>query len=81
MTMDSQADETTTGKAPATMVMVNHEGRGVFSYATTGKGIQGDRHWLAKRIAKDIDNCGTKEAKIQVKYDQEPPIIIPQQEI
>jgi hypothetical protein len=77
MTMDS-VDE---GKAPASMVMVNHEDGGIFAYGTVGKGIQGDKYWLAKRIAKDIDNCGTKTAKIQIKPDQEPAIVNLQEEV
>ena len=77
MTMDSIGEE----KAPATMVVVNHEDGGIFSYATEGKGIQGDKIWLPRRIAKDIDNCGTKDARIQVKSDQEPAIVNVQEEI
>ena len=49
-------------RANSTMVMVNHEDGGIFTYAIDGKGVLGDRIWLAKRIAKDMDNCGTKEA-------------------
>lgn len=67
--------------APATMVMVNHEGGGVWSYATPGKGIQGDRLWLPKRMTSDIDGCGVKDAKIQVKSDQEPAIVVVQEEV
>ena len=77
MTMDSVDEE----KAPATLVMVNHEDGGIFAYGTVGKGIQGDKYWLAKRIAKDIDNCGTKDARIQVKTDQEPAIVNLQEEV
>ena len=57
--MDSLGEE----KAPATMAVVKHEDGGIFAYATTGKGVQGDKRWLPKRIAKDIGNCGTKEVK------------------
>jgi len=60
------------------LVMVNHEDGGIFSNATLGKGIQGDKSWLPKRIAKDIDNCGTKDAKVQVKSDQGPSIVVVQ---
>ena len=41
-------------KANSTMVLVNHEDGGIFSYATRAKGIQGDSYWFPKRIAKDI---------------------------
>ena len=81
MRMDSTGDEESDGKAMSTMVMVNHEDGGVFAYATPGKGIQGDRYWLPKRMSKDIDNCGTKEARIQVKSDQEPSVVAVQEEI
>lgn len=63
------------------LVMVNHEDGGIFTHAVTGKGILGERLWIAKRIAKDIDNCGTKEARVQVKSDQEPAIVALQEEI
>ena len=81
MRMDSTGDEESDGKAMSTMVMVNHEDGGVFAYATPGKGIQGDRYWLPKRMSKDIDNCGTKEARIQAKSDQEPSVVAVQEEI
>ena len=69
MSMDSHDDEI---KAPASSVMANHENGEMFSHAATGKGIQGDRHWLALGIAEDIDKCCTRDAKAQVKSDQEP---------
>ena len=76
--MDSADQE----KSKATMVMVSHSDGGVFAYATLGKGIQGDKYWLPKRMAKDIDNCGVKEVQIvQVKSDQEPAVVTVQEEI
>ena len=77
MTMGSNDDET---NVPATLVMVNHEDGGVFAYATTGNGTQGDRYWSAKRVAKDMCNCCTKDASVQVKSDQEPPIVVLREE-
>ena len=77
MRMNSEDSE----KSRATMVMVNHEDGGVFAYATPGKGIQGDRYWLPKRMAKDIDNCGSKDVRVQIKSDQEPAIVVVQEEI
>lgn len=78
MTMGSKDDET---RSPASLVVVNHKDGGAFAYATTGKGTQGDRYWLAKRVAKDIDNCGAKDTSVQVKSDQEPAIVVLQEEI
>ena len=69
MTMDSTTEE----KAQATLAMVNHDDGSICSYATLGKGIQGDTLWLPKRIAKHIDTCDTNGAQVQVKPDQEPP--------
>ena len=77
MRMDSQDDK----KSTSTMVMVNHEDGGIYAYATPGKGIQGDRYWLPKRIAKDIDNSGSKDVQVQIKSDQEPAIVTVQEEI
>ena len=76
--MDSNADEM---KAPASLAMVDHEGGGVFSFATTDKGIQGDRGWLATRAPNDIDNCDSTSAMSQVKSDQETPIVVLQEEV
>ena len=42
--------------APSTLVVVNHECVVIFAHAATGNGIEGDRLWLAKRVAKDTDN-------------------------
>ena len=77
MRMDSKDED----KSRATMVMVNHEDGGVFAYATPGKGIAGDKYWLPKRMAKDIDNCGSQEVQVQIKSDQEPAIVTVQEEI
>ena len=48
------------GETPYSIVMVNHREGGVFSYATPGKGIQGDSYWVSQRLAKDIDNRGRR---------------------
>ena len=77
MRMDSKDGE----KATSTLVMVNHEDGGIYAYATPGKGIQGDKYWLPKRMAKDIDNSGTKNAQVQIKSDQEPSVVTVQEEI
>ena len=66
-------------RAKSTMVMVNHEDGGIFVYANLGKGIQGDKCWLPRRMAMDIDNCGVKDAKVQIKSDQGPAIVAAQQ--
>ena len=67
-------------KARSTMVLVNHEDGGVFTYATPAKGILGDSYWLPKRMAKDIDNCGNQNVVVQIQNDQEPAIIAVQEE-
>jgi len=66
---------------PYSIVMVNHEDGGVFSYATPSKGIQGDAYWVPKRLANDIDNCGTQKVTVQIKSDQEPSIVNVQDEV
>ena len=77
MRMDSQDKD----KSHSTVVMVNHEDGGVFAYATPGEGIAGDKYWLPKRMAKDIDNCGSQDVQVQIKSDQEPAIVTVQEEI
>ena len=78
MRMDSHDQE----KSRATMVMVNHEDGGIFAYATPGKGILGERRWLPRRMAKDIDNCGSGNVNfVQTKSDQEPAVVAVQEEI
>ena len=51
---------------PYSLIMVSHGDGGVFSYATPGKGAQGDSNRVAKRLAEDIDNCGTQNVSVQV---------------
>ncbi len=68
-------------KGVQAMIMANHDDGGVWSYAAQGKGIQGDKYWGPKRMAKDIDNTGIKETTIQIKSDQEPAIVVVQEEI
>ena len=68
-------------RAKSSPVMANHEDGGVFVYATPGKGIQGDKYWVPKRIAKDIDNCGTQAAKVQIKSDPGLAIVAVREEI
>jgi len=77
MRMGSHAGDTAT----STMVMVNHEDGGIYAYATPGTGIQGDRYWLPNRMAKDIDNSGSKEVQVPIKSDQEPAVVTVQEEI
>ena len=77
MAMYSIDDE----NAPARFFMVNHGGGGMFSYALPGNGIQGDKHWIAKGIAKDIDNRATKDARAQVGSDQGQSIVALQEEV
>ena len=77
MRMDSEDSE----KSTSGMVLVNHEDGGSFSYATPWKGILGDRYWLPKRMARDIDNCCIKEAKIHIKNDQEPAIVVVEEDV
>ena len=69
------------GKGMQVMIMVSHDDGGVWAYAVPGKGIQGDKNWVPKRMAKDIDNTGVKETKIQIKSDQEPAIVVVQEEV
>ena len=77
MTMGSVDEE----KARASLVMVNREDGGTFAHATTSKGVQRDKRWLAKRVTKDIDNCGTEDARAQGESDQDPSISAIQEEV
>ena len=61
--------------------MVNHEDGWICSYSVPNKEIQGGAEWIPRRLAKDIDGCGCKDAKVQVKSDQEPSIVVVQHEI
>ena len=77
MVMDDDSED----KADATLVMVNHEDGGVFAYAVPNKGILGESQWITRRMSKDIDNCGNSNSKLQIKSDQEPSIVVVQEEI
>ena len=65
----------------ACVVVVSHEDGGIFSYQTPGKGIHGDSAWVPTRLAKDIDNCGGQNVRVQVKSDQVPSIVNVQEEL
>ena len=56
-------------KTPAPLALVNHEGGWTFADATAGEGVQGERWWLARRVAKDIGNCGATEANVHATSD------------
>lgn len=66
---------------PYSLALVHHNDGGFFAHSTPSKGIQGESYWCAKRVAKDIDGCGAKDAKVQVMNDQEPAIVALQEEV
>ncbi len=77
MTMDSVDEEKSSGNAGHGQP----RGRRHIRIRHSRERHPGDKYWLAKRIAKDIDNCGTKDARIQVKTDQEQAIVNLQEEV
>ena len=62
--------DNTDGTAGPTMAMVNREGGGAFAYSTSGKSILADSQWILRRVRRDMDNCGHRNAKTQVRSDQ-----------
>ena len=57
MQMKSSTEES----ARYSLVFVNHEDGGVFSYSMPSTGIQGDSMWVPRRLAKDIGGCGNQK--------------------
>ena len=66
---------------PPHLVMVEHRHGRCWAYKVPNKGIHDKANWLSRRIIQDLDNNGLKDAKIQLKTDQEPAIVNLQTEI
>ncbi len=49
-------------RATSCIATANREDGGIRSHATQGKGTQGEKHWIVKRMAKDIDNSCERHA-------------------
>ena len=67
---------TTTNYNPPQLVMVDHKKGRVWAYRVSNKGVLEGAAWLPRRISQDLDNCGYKDIKLQLKSDQEPAIVI-----
>ena len=57
------------------LVVVDHNHGRIFAYVVPKKGPWGETAWIARRVARDLDNMGYKSTKLQVKSDQEPSMI------
>ena len=60
---------------PPYMVMIEHRHGRCWAYQVPNKGVHDRANWLPTRIVQDLDNNGMKDAKIQLKSDQEPSIV------
>ena len=60
---------------PPQLVMVDHGTGRVWAYRVPNKGILEGAAWLPRRISQDLDNCGYKDIRLQLKSDQDPAIV------
>ena len=68
------------GEQPKWVVMDHNQGR-IVAYSVPKKGVWGESSWVARRVARDLNNMGYRNTKIQVKSDQEPSIVALQEAI
>lgn len=66
---------------PLHLVMIEHRYGRCWVCQIRSKGVHDKANWLSRRIIQDLDNNGLKDAKIQLKSDQEPAIANLQTEI
>ena len=60
---------------PPYLVVVEHKHGRTWAHQTPNKGPHDEAGWLSAKLIQDWDNCGFKEARVQLKTDQEPLII------
>lgn len=63
------------------LAMVDHNHGRALPYTAPKKGVVGEAEWLPSRMIRDIDNMGYQDVTIQIKSDQESPIIAVQEYI
>ena len=60
---------------PPHLIVIEHRHGRCWAYQVPNKGVHDRASWLPKRIIQDLDNNGMKDAKTQLKSDQEPAIV------
>ena len=55
--------------------MIEYRHGRCWAYLVSNKGVNDKANWLPRRMVQDLDNSGLRNAKIQLKSDQEPSII------
>ena len=60
---------------PPYLVVVEHRFGRVWAYQTPNKGPHDQASWVLEKLIQDLDNCGFKEVRIQLKTDQGPAMI------
>ena len=66
---------------PPYLVIVEHTYGRCWTYQVPNKGVNGEAHWVPKRILQDLENTGLGQARILLKTDQEPSIVCVQRAI
>ena len=57
---------------PPYLVVVEHRHGRVWAYQTMNKGPHEESGWLPAKLIQDWNDCGFKDARIQLKTDHEP---------
>ena len=60
---------------PPHLIVIEHLHGRCWAHQVPNKGVHDKAHWLPRKVVQDLDNKGMKDAKIQLKSDQEPAII------
>lgn len=60
---------------PPHLIPVEHAFHRICAYRRFSKGIIAEASWLPKIFAQNWGNNGAKDVKIQLTFDQEPPIV------
>ena len=60
---------------PPYLVVVGHTLGRCWAHRVPNKGVNGDAHWVLKKILQELENTGLSQTRILLKSDQEPSII------
>ena len=66
---------------PPYLVVIEHTYGRCWAHQKPNKGVNGEAHWVPKRILQDLENIGLGQARILLKSDQEPAIVCVQKAV
>ena len=63
------------------LVVIEHTSRRCWAHQVRNKGVNGEAHWVLKRIVQDLENNGLMQSRIMIKTNQEQAIVCVQKAI